>query len=88
MEKLKPIMEKLKPTYDLRSFQDEFSTEAALRISFSALLDANQLGFSKADVVNAVQSMTRRHFYKSMTLNANAHVWQDVYHLPFRGIEL
>lgn len=47
------------------------------------------LGFTKDDVVNAIQALTRKNFYKSMppyTLKFAA--WQDVYHLRFQGIDL
>ncbi len=29
--------------------------------------------------------MKGEHFYKSMTAHRNAHIWQDVYKVPFEG---
>lgn len=47
------------------------------------------LGFTKDDVVNAIQALTRKNFYKSMPPhNLKCAEWQDVYHLRFKGIDL
>jgi hypothetical protein len=47
------------------------------------------LGFTKDDVVNAIQSLTRKNLYKSMPPNNLKFAeWQDVYHLRFKGIDL
>ena len=47
-----------------------------------------QLGMTLQDVVQVVQSMTRGHFYKSMTSHADHRVWQDVYHVTWGGLVL
>jgi motility quorum-sensing regulator/GCU-specific mRNA interferase toxin len=47
------------------------------------------LGFSKDDVVNAIQALTRKNFYKSMPpYNLKFAAWQDVYYIRFQGIDL
>ncbi|MFN9497428.1 MAG: type II toxin-antitoxin system MqsR family toxin [Erythrobacteraceae bacterium] len=33
-------------------------------------------------MVATIQTIERRHFYKSMTSFADHRVWQDVYHVP------
>jgi len=33
-------------------------------------------------MVEVIQTMERRHFYKSMTAYADHRAWQDVYHVP------
>jgi motility quorum-sensing regulator / GCU-specific mRNA interferase toxin len=81
-------MEKLKPTYDLESFRSEFSEVGKLRTTRTARDCAFALGMSLQDMVDVVQSMKREHFYKSMTSNHNARIWQDVYHVPFRDLLL
>ena len=60
-------MEKRKPTYDLEGFKSEFCTVERLRMTGTARRNAFALGLSLLDVVNVIQSMTRRQFYKSMT---------------------
>ena len=52
----------------------------------SALRDATLLGFDRAGVVDAIASIERRMFYKSMTTFGDHRLWQDVYHVPVRGL--
>lgn len=33
-------------------------------------------------MVQIIQTMDRKHFYKSMTSFADNRLWQDVYHVP------
>jgi len=75
-------MEKRKPTYDLESIKCDFCSVARLRMTRSARDAAFALELSLADVVDVIQSMSRRHFYKSMTALADPRLWQDVYHVP------
>lgn len=81
-------MEKRKPTYDLDAFKSAFCRVDRLHMTLTARQDAVGLGFSDRDVVAAIQVMERRHFYKSMTAFADHTAWQDVYHVPFRGVLL
>jgi len=47
------------------------------------------LGFSDQDVIDAIQALTEKDFYKSMPpVNTNFTAWQDVYKPRFRGIDL
>ena len=41
-----------------------------------------------AGVVETIGGIERRMFYKSMTTFADSRVWQDVYHVPARGLML
>ncbi len=75
-------MEKLKPTYDLATIQAEFSEAAKLRITGTALKNARGLGLTLSGIVALIQTITRQHFYKSMTSMADHRIWQDVYHVP------
>ncbi len=54
----------------------------------SALRDAVSLGFDRAGIVETIRSIDRRMFVKSMTTFADSRVWQDVYHVPARGLIL
>lgn len=67
-------MEKRRPTYD----PDEF--DGASRCS--------RPGFDRAGVVEAISSIDRHMFYKSMTTFADHRLWQDVYHVPARDMLL
>lgn len=81
-------MEKRKPTYDLSSVKAAFCQPERLAVTLKARQDATRLGFDDQDIVDAIQSMERRHFYKSMTSFADHAAWQDVYHVPFNGVLL
>ena len=35
--------------------------------------------------VATIQTMQRKHFYKSMTSHGDHRIWQDVYHVPSEG---
>lgn len=54
----------------------------------SALRDALTLGFDRGGVIETISSIERRMFFKSMTTFADHRVWQDVYHVPARGLTL
>ncbi len=75
-------MEKRKPTYDLAAFKLAFNEVDKLSVTGSALRGAVALGFGRAEIVAAIQTMQREHFYKSMTSYEDHRIWQDVYHVP------
>lgn len=54
----------------------------------SALRDAISLGFDRGGIVETITSTDRVMFLKSMTTLADHRVWQDVYHVPARGLVL
>lgn len=78
------MTEKRKPTYDLREIQRAFRSPSRLTATATALKSAAALGFDRADIVETVQRLESRHFYKSMTSYRNVRLWQDVYHAPSR----
>ncbi len=59
-----------------------------LAITTTALGDAIKFGFDRMAIVEAIQSIDKRMFYKSMTTYADHRVWQDVYHVPIRDLKL
>ncbi|WP_299144806.1 type II toxin-antitoxin system MqsR family toxin [uncultured Dialister sp.] len=77
------VVDKRTPTYDLESFK-----HSRPEIKRSALMGAASLGFGRSDIHAAIQSMERKHFYKSMTSYGDRHIWQDVYHVPYQGLLL
>lgn len=76
------MTEKRKPTYDIDAVKAVFSTVEKLNVTGSALRGAASLGFGRSEIVATLQTIERRHFYKSMTSFADHRVWQDVYHVP------
>lgn len=76
------MTEKRKPTYDLAAFKTAFNDVDKLNVTGSAVRSAANLGFGRAEIVATIQTMQRKHFYKSMTSYADHRVWQDVYHVP------
>jgi motility quorum-sensing regulator/GCU-specific mRNA interferase toxin len=50
-----------------------------LRMTASAVVGAELLGFDREDMVAVVKALTPEDFHKSMTTYADHTVWQDVY---------
>jgi motility quorum-sensing regulator / GCU-specific mRNA interferase toxin len=83
-------VEKRKPTFDLTRLKAAFArvTDLGAATTATAFRDAQELGFSRDDMIEAIQSLRASDFYKSMTAYANPRLWQDVYRVRFRGQEL
>jgi motility quorum-sensing regulator / GCU-specific mRNA interferase toxin len=73
------MTEKRKPTYDLDAFK---AAAPRMRITTAATRTAAALGFSRAEIVDVLQTMQRAQFYKSMTSYGDHRIWKDVYHVP------
>jgi len=81
-------MEKRRPTYDLDAIKLAIGSVETLAITTTALRGATELGFNRGGIVEAIVGIDRRMFVKSMTTLADHRVWQDVYHVPARGLTL
>lgn len=81
-------MEKRRPTYDLEAIKLTCGTIKTLALTTSALRDAVALGFDRSAVAETIVGIDRTMFFKSMTTFADHRVWQDVYHVPARGLTL
>jgi motility quorum-sensing regulator/GCU-specific mRNA interferase toxin len=81
-------MEKRRPTYDLEAFKRATDNPKKLPITRTAFASALALGFGPDEIVDALQELQRRHFYKSMTSHRDHRLWQDVYHLPWNELVL
>jgi motility quorum-sensing regulator/GCU-specific mRNA interferase toxin len=53
-----------------------------LAVTGKALHSAAALGYGRTEIVRTIQTMERRHFYKSMTSYESVQLCQDVYHVP------
>jgi motility quorum-sensing regulator/GCU-specific mRNA interferase toxin len=82
------LMEKRRPTYDLEAIKQAIGSVDRLAITTSALRDASALGFDRGAIVETIHGVDRRMFVKSMTTFADHRLWQDVYHVPMRGLLL
>jgi motility quorum-sensing regulator/GCU-specific mRNA interferase toxin len=82
------MMEKRRPTYDLDAIKRAIGAIGTLAITTSALRDATALGFDRSGIVETIGSIERQMFFKSMTTFADHRIWQDVYHVPARGLML
>ena len=69
------FMEKRKPTYDLGSFRDA-ARRGEVAVTKTAAQAAHHLGFDYEGMMSVVESMERRHFYKSMTAYADSTVYK------------
>jgi motility quorum-sensing regulator/GCU-specific mRNA interferase toxin len=81
-------MEKRRPTYDLEAIKLAIGSIDTLAITTSALRTATSSGFDRGAIVEVIQSIERPMFFKSMTTFADHRVWQDVYRVPTRDMEL
>jgi motility quorum-sensing regulator/GCU-specific mRNA interferase toxin len=43
------------------------------------------MGLTSREMLAAIAALTRRDFYKSMTIYADHRIWQDVYRAPTPG---
>jgi motility quorum-sensing regulator/GCU-specific mRNA interferase toxin len=77
------VSEKRTPTYDLAAFKGRFADMANLAVTGTALKTAAALGFGRREIVEAIQKMESKHFYKSMTAYKDNRSWQDVYYVPY-----
>jgi motility quorum-sensing regulator/GCU-specific mRNA interferase toxin len=75
------MTEKRKPHHDLEAIKLAFSTSKG-HYTGVATRDGASLGLGTEQIAAAIQTMEKGHFYKSMTSNNNAKIWQDVYHVP------
>lgn len=81
-------MDRRKPHYDLARIKRTFADPLTLAITRTALRDAQALGFTTAMIVEVIQSIEPNCFYKSMTSNNDASIWQDVYRVPWKSTNL
>ena len=82
-------MEKKRPHYDLRLIKEAFSDIENLGpMTGTARNGVRALGFSDEDIVNVVQSLRAREFYKSMTSHLDHTIWQDVYCPKYQSVQL
>jgi motility quorum-sensing regulator/GCU-specific mRNA interferase toxin len=82
------LMEKRRPTYDLEAIKLAIGSVDRLAMTTTALRDAAALGFDRGGIVETIHGVERRMFVKSMTTYADHRLWQDVYHVPTRGLLL
>lgn len=82
------MMEKGRPTYNLESIKESFSSVERLRMTRTARRSAVELGLRASDIIEVIQSLRQADFYKSMTTYADHRLWQDVYHGKCRHLSL
>lgn len=78
-----------KPTYDLQQLQQLVGQGELSRVFTQAAKEgASRLGLGELDIVAAVLELSAAAFYKSMEAEKCPGLWQDVYHLQYRGVAL
>jgi motility quorum-sensing regulator/GCU-specific mRNA interferase toxin len=81
-------MEKKKAHYALAIIQDAIKQTSLRRITASAMQGAFALGMDEQDIVEAVCSLKSKDLHKSMTVNLDNTIWQDVYKAKYKEFEL
>ena len=75
-----PFVEKFKPHYDLQKIKSLLYSEESREITPTSRKGAVPLGYMDVEGMLAiVNTLTRKHFYKSMTAHHDTSLWQDVY---------
>ena len=59
-----------------------------MNLTVSARAGIRDAGMGQVDALSVVQTLTRKHFYKSMTSHADHRVLQDVYHAQWGDVSL
>lgn len=78
-----------KPTYDLELLQQLIGQGDLSRFFTTASKQgATRLSMSESDIIAAVLELSTSNFYKSMEALKCPGLWQDVYHLQYRGVDL
>lgn len=77
------------PTYDLQHLQ-QLIGQGPISSSITKMAQDGAADFcwGRTDIVEAVLELAGEHFYKSMESERMPGLWQDVYHLEFRGVPL
>jgi motility quorum-sensing regulator/GCU-specific mRNA interferase toxin len=73
-------MEKSTPNHSLADILAQMQSVPDMNLTVSARTGIRDAGMGQMDALTVVKTLTRKHFYKSMTTHADHRVWQDVYH--------
>ena len=78
-----------KPFYNIDKLKLHFNKLEKLNMTYSAVHGQLELGFSKQDVVDAIQSLKQSDFSKSMLpVHLDFNEWQDVYKSTYKNRDL
>ncbi|WP_394230926.1 type II toxin-antitoxin system MqsR family toxin, partial [Shewanella colwelliana] len=72
-----------KPLLDIQKF---FSSIKNLRMIKTARIDATGLGFDDQDIIDAIQSINNKDFYKTMPSRTPGYPYHDVYKFMFKDV--
>ena len=81
-------MEKGTPNYSLADILAQMQSVPDMNLTVSARTGIRDAGMGQMDALAVVKTLTRKHFYKSMTTHADHRVWQDVYHGQWGDVSL
>jgi len=80
-------MEKLKCTYPLSDVA-ELIRKGKRIVTVSAIQDSHHLGFSETEIYETILELDWTDFCKSMASHSDHKLWQDVYKIRRKGINL
>jgi motility quorum-sensing regulator/GCU-specific mRNA interferase toxin len=73
-------MQKRKPHYDLKKIKSLLYFEETREVTQTSRQAAASLGYMEVDdMILIIGTLTRKHFFKSMTTQYDSSLWQDVY---------
>ena len=73
--------------YPLEKIRDLIRKDK-VKITHIANTTANELGFSRTEIIDVVYSLEQKNFYHAVSDNKNNKSWQDVYKIEAKGIKL
>lgn len=82
------VMEKRSAHYSLDSIKQMIVHQELRRITSKAFQDAYSLGLNEEDIVETVLKLKPVNLHKSMTVDGNHTIWQDVYYIKNFEIDL
>jgi motility quorum-sensing regulator / GCU-specific mRNA interferase toxin len=79
---------KPRATHDLAAIQAQMNCVESMNLTWKARLGIHACGMSEDQALEVVQSLTTRHWHKSMPSHYDYRVWQDVYFINWGGMTL
>ena len=81
-------MEKYTPHYDLAVIKADVRRLGEKAFTSTAKKTGRALGFEIHEMQEVIFQLQTRMLYKSMTTYADHRIWQDVYHISSRDMEI
>jgi len=73
-------MDKKKPSFSLKKFKELFRNAKTREVTKVSTKGAASLGYMDInEIMDVIDNLDKRDFYKSMSSTVDSNIWQDVY---------